>query len=99
MMNQCTCAAVAQLERIKKIARMAQDELNMGYPDHTFVVRNVSDHTGYKIRVTLLYAPFDSDFIASVVAHISDHKCMVWITHIQFILCHPRNLLDAFQLR
>ena len=62
-MNQCRCQAIAanraELERIKKIARMAQDELNMGYPDHTFVVRNVSDHTGYKIRVTLLYAPFD----------------------------------------
>ena len=62
-MVQCRCQAIAastaELERIKKIARMAQDELNMGYPDHTFVVRNVSDHTGYKIRVTLLYAPFD----------------------------------------
>ena len=62
-MVQCRCQAIAastaELERIKKIARMAQDELNMGYPEHTFVVRNVSDHTGYQIRVTLLYAPFD----------------------------------------
>ena len=62
-MTQCRCQAIAanttELERIKKIARMAQDELNIGYPDHTFVVRNASDHTGYNVRVTLLYAPFD----------------------------------------